>query len=278
MLFGAWCSVDRLKQDHLIKVHNFETSQMQIDRGGTESEKWWRLFDKLNPGFRDANPDKFIPGPFYQDRVAHNTYNKIFSEAMKRTERIQQRRAQSLASDIQSLLNRHQHGERQEIRQVVLDVLHSRESNTISSEQSSISERTRSESNSFHNESGTMSTSILQQPGSLNPLSVTHNSILSWPHINAPGNANSFNMPSLPERLSDVPDSDASSSWQPPQMNTSIVAQSSNSDAPDSSHMLGVQCGVDPALNTMASSETTRGTLNSGFGLPKGKSLSVQIA
>lgn len=270
--FGAWCSVDRLKQDHLIKVHNFETSQMQIDRGGTESEKWWRLFDKLNPGFRDTNPEKFIPGPFYEDRVAHNTYNKIFSEAMKRTERIQQRRAQSLASDIQSLLNRHQNGERQEIRQVVLDVLHSRESVTISSEQLSISERTRSESNSFHNESDTMFTPILQQPESLTSSNLTNNNIMSGPHFNAPGNANSFTVPSFPERLSDVPDSDSSSSWQRPQMNTSIVAQSSNSSgALDTSHMLGVQYGVDPALNTIASSETTLGTLNSGFGLPNGK-------
>lgn len=274
--FGAWCSVDRLKQDHLIKVHNFETSQMQIERGGTESEKWWRLFDKLNPGFRDANPEKFIPGPFFEDRVAHNTYNKIFSEVMKRTELIQQRRAQSLASDIQNLLNRHQRGERQEIRQVVLDVLHSRESDTISSEQLSISERMRSESNSFHNESDTMSTSILQQPGSLTPSNVTNTSILSGPHFNDPGNANSFNVPSLPERPSDVPDPNASSSWQRPQMNTSIVANSSNSScAPDTSDMLGVQYGADQALNTMASSPTTLGTLsavnNSGFGLSSGK-------
>jgi hypothetical protein len=90
--FGEWCSVDRLKRDHLISVHNFDTSQMKVDRGGTESEKWWRLFDKLNPGFREANPEVFIPGPFWEDRVAHNTYNKIFSEAMKKAERIQQRR------------------------------------------------------------------------------------------------------------------------------------------------------------------------------------------
>jgi hypothetical protein len=274
--FGAWCSVDRLKQDHLITVHNFETSQMQIDRGGTESEKWWRLFDKLNPGFRDANPEKFIPGPFYEDRVAHNTYNKILFEAMKRTERIQQIRAQSLALDIQSLVNRHQHGERQEIRQVVLDVLHSREPKTISSENLSISERMRSESNSFHNESDTMSTPILQQPEFLTPSNFTNNSMLSGPHFNAPGNTNSFNVPLFPERLSNIPDSDASSSWQHPHMNTGIVVQPSNGCyAPDISDMLGVQYSADLAQNTIASSETTPGTLsavhNPGFGLSPGK-------
>jgi hypothetical protein len=156
--FGAWCSVDRLKQDHLINVHNFNTSQLKIDRGGTEAEKWWRLFDKLNPGIREANPEAFIPGPFWEDRVAHNTYNKIFSEAMKRAEEIRERRTQSLASDIQALLNRQRDVERQEIRQVVIDILHPGTGNTNSSESPSSVETMEPESDNFHYSGGRKST------------------------------------------------------------------------------------------------------------------------
>jgi hypothetical protein len=162
--FGAWCSVDRLKQDHLINIHNFNTSQLKIDRGGTEAEKWWRLFDKLNPGIREANPKAFIPGPFWEDRVAHNTYNKIFSEAMKRAEEIRERRTQSLASDIQALLNRQRDIERQEIRQVVIDILHPGTGNTNSSESPSSVETMEPESDNFHYSGGRKSTPPVQPP------------------------------------------------------------------------------------------------------------------
>jgi len=125
-----------------------------FDKDGTEAEKWWRLFDKLNPGIREANPEAFIPGPFWENRVAHNTYNKIFSEAMKRAEEIRERRTQSLASDIQALLNRQTDVERQEIRQVVIDILHPGTGNTNSSESPSSVETMEPESDSFHYSGG----------------------------------------------------------------------------------------------------------------------------
>ena len=124
--FGAWPSVDRLKRDHLVKVHKFDSIFMKVDKkGGTESEKWWRLFDKLHPGFRERNPDTFIPGPLWEDRVAHNAYNKVLSVAMKEAECIRQRGTQALISQFQDLLNRQQNLERQELRHVVSSLLYS---------------------------------------------------------------------------------------------------------------------------------------------------------
>ena len=259
--FGAWCSVDRLKQDHLGKVHKFEISQMQIDRGGTEPEKWWRLFDKLNPGFREANPGKFIPGPFYEDRVAHNTYNKIFSEAMKRAEGIQQRRAQNLALNIQDLLNRHQDGETQEIRQVVLDVLHSQNPDTSSGESLSVTETMESETGNFHNASGRISTSLLQ-PVSTEPTSSSTSSNSRLPvvsQIDAPGHANSSIEPSLHGNLWDGSNPPAASLWQLTHNDLGMDAQHThNSITPESSEMLrGYR--ADTVMATMSSSETASG-------------------
>jgi hypothetical protein len=128
--FGAWPSVDRLKQDHLIKVHKFNSTMLKVDKGGTESEKWWRLFDKLHPGFREKNPNTFIPGPLWEDRVAHNAYNKILSEAMKEAERIRRRGTQALTYQIQDLLERQQSSERQELRQMVSHLISSSNQNT----------------------------------------------------------------------------------------------------------------------------------------------------
>lgn len=127
--FGAWPSVDRLKQDHLVKVHKIDSALLKVDKGGTESEKWWRLFDKLHPGFREENPNTFIPGPLWEDRIAHNAYNKILSEAMKEAERIRQRGAQALASQLQDLLDRQLSVERQELRQMVSDLISSKNRN-----------------------------------------------------------------------------------------------------------------------------------------------------
>jgi len=266
--FGAWCSVDRLKQDHLINVHNFNTSQLKIDRGGTESEKWWRLFDKLNPGFRKDNPEAFIPGPFWEDRVAHNTYNKIFSEAMKRAERIREMRTQNLASDIQNLLNRQRDVERQEIRQVILDVLHPRSHNAISDSDESpdITQRMESESGSSHRRAGSTSTPEFQQSNtesvSLSPLddrslqNASESNLLSLPSSSAGSTG-----PSLHGIPSDVHEPAISSLGELPQEQPSIVTQSAYDDlAPQLADMLGGQFGVDLTMTTTSSSDTTLGT------------------
>ncbi|KAN0094081.1 Velvet factor domain containing protein [Hyaloscypha variabilis] len=266
--FGAWCSVDRLKQDHLINVHNFNTSQLKIDRGGTESEKWWRLFDKLNPGFRRDNPEAFIPGPFWEDRVAHNTYNKIFSEAMKRAERIREMRTQNLASDIQNLLNRQRDVERQEIRQVVLDVLHSRSHNATSDSDESpdITQRMESESGISHRRAGSLSTPEFQQPNtdsvSLSPLddrplqNASENNLLSLP-----SSSTGSSRPSLHGIPSDVHEPVMSSLWELPQEQSSMGTQSSYDDlSPQLPDILGGQFGVDLTMTTTSSSDTTLGT------------------
>jgi len=147
--WGGWPSVDRLKQDHLVKVHRIDTSMMKIEKGGTEAEKWWRLFDKLHPGFRDGRPEVFIPGPFFEDRVAQNTYNKVFSEAMQSVERVQQRNTQSLASAINGLLNTQRDHERQEIRQIVVEILRANTGDTDSNGLLGESKRTGLESDYF---------------------------------------------------------------------------------------------------------------------------------
>jgi hypothetical protein len=263
--FGAWCSVDRLKQDHLIKVHKFEISQMQTNRGGTEPEKWWRLFDKLNPGFREANPGKFIPGPFYEDRVAHNMYNKIFSEAMKRAERIQQRRAQDVASDIQSLLNRHRDGEMQELRQIVLDVLHSRAPDTSSSEPSSTTDTTTLETDDFHTESDRISTSQLQQSATkpASSLMCLTSHLPGTSETGGPGHASSSNEPLLHGHLCNSSNPPPSSIWNLAQDSFGMVIQPThNIVTPELSDMLGGQSGTDTAMATTSSSETMSGTFS----------------
>jgi hypothetical protein len=123
--FGAWPSVDRLKQDHLVKVHKFDSTMMKVGKGGTESEKWWRLFDQLHPGFRESHPDTFIPGPLWEDRIARNAYNKILSRAMQEAEAIRRRNHQVLASQIHDLLNQQQDTERQEMRQMISSLISS---------------------------------------------------------------------------------------------------------------------------------------------------------
>jgi hypothetical protein len=264
--FGAWCSVDRLKQDHLINVHNFNTSQLKIDRGGTEAEKWWRLFDKLNSGIREANPEAFIPGPFWENRVAHNTYNKIFSEAMKRAEEIRERRTQSLASDIQALLNRQRDVERQEIRQVVIDILHPGTGNTNSSESPSSVETMEPESDSFHYSGGRRSTPPVQQPDT-QPMTSSTLSNRHLPvvlHPNGPDPTSSSILLSLHGTLPDVLETHASSSWGMSQdddlgMGTQPTY---NSLTPQASNMLGVQFGADLAMTTASSSETMSGTFS----------------
>ena len=277
--FGAWRSVDRLKQDHLVKVHKFENSQMQIDRGGTESEKWWRLFDKLNPGLQEANPEKFIPGPFWEDRVAHNTYNKIFSEAMKRAERIQQRRAQDLASDIQNLLDRHRNGEMQELRQVVLDVLHSRTPDTSSSESLSTTETMTHENGNSHTENGRISASQLQQ-SSIEPLSSLtslNNHLSATSETCGPGHASSSNEPLLHRHLWDSSNLPPPSIWHLAQDSFEIDTQPThNIVTPELSDMLGGQSGTNMAMTTTSSSETMSGTVSrenneSGLSQPFGK-------
>jgi len=87
-VFSAWPTVDRLKQvsglrvfkaqvfpylltlltltclkDHLSKVHRIPIASMKIERGGTEAEKWWKLFHKLHPNFVDLHSDYLVPGP-----------------------------------------------------------------------------------------------------------------------------------------------------------------------------------------------------------------------
>jgi hypothetical protein len=262
--FGAWCSVDRLKQDHLINVHNFNTSQLKIDRGGTEAEKWWRLFDKLNPGLREANPEAFIPGPFWEDRVAHNTYNKIFSEAMKRAEEIRERRTQSLASDIQALLNRQRGVERQEIRQVVIDILHPGTGNTNSSESPSSVETMEPESDSFHYSGGRRSTPPVQpdtQPMSSSTLSNRRLPVVL--HPNGPDPTSSSTVSSLHGTLSDALETRASSLWEMSQDDPGMGTQSTyNSLTPQASDMLGIQFGADLAMTTTSSSEAMSGTFS----------------
>ncbi|KAE9368336.1 hypothetical protein N431DRAFT_512375 [Stipitochalara longipes BDJ] len=264
--FGAWCSVDRLKQDHLINVHNFSSSQLKIDRGGTESEKWWRLFDKLNPGFREANPEAFIPGPFWEDRVAHNTYNKVFSEAMKQAERIRDMRTQSLASDIQNLLNRQRDVERQEVRQVILEILHSRTQNATVNESPDITERTESESNGFHPTDGGTFTPQYQQPNteseSSSRLRNRHLQVASESSVS--GLTNSFNKPPVHGVLSDDHELTTPSLWEHPHGEFGMGTQSTYDNlTPQLSDMLGGQFGADLATTTTSSSETMSGTLSS---------------
>jgi hypothetical protein len=68
---------------------------------------------------------------------------------MKRAELIRHRRTQSLASEIQRLLNRQIDIERQEIHQVVVDILHSRTRDSISNESLSTVDRMELESDSL---------------------------------------------------------------------------------------------------------------------------------
>jgi hypothetical protein len=200
--WGGWPSVDRLKQDHLVKVHGIDTSLMKIEKGGTEAEKWWRLFDKLHPGFRDAHPEVFIPGPFFEDRLTQNTYNKVFSEAMKSVERIQQRNAQDLASAINDLLNTQRDHERQEIRQVIVRILHARAGDRDSNGLFGDSERTMLESDSQDAPSNTSSAMLypgVHQGGHALSTSPTprNDSLPSVSNINGASHMDSSLMPAL---------------------------------------------------------------------------------
>jgi Velvet factor/Fungal Zn(2)-Cys(6) binuclear cluster domain len=267
--FGAWSSVDRLKQDHLINVHNFNTSQLKIDRGGTEAEKWWRLFDKLNPGFRVANPDAFIPGPFWENRVAHNTYNKIFSEAMTRAEQIRERRTQSLASAIQDLLNRERDVERQEVRQVVLDILHSGTRNATSSESPVSAETMEPESDNLLYSGDRTSTVVMQESAT----QITNSSTLSNRPLPAESPVNDLaisSRESLPQEIiSDVPNPATSgTSWELTPNDLDMDIQSVHSILmPQIPGTLGVRFGADLAVTVTSSSETMSRTCSAANGL-----------
>lgn len=61
----------QMKQNYLIKIHKFDSTFLKIDIGGSKSDKWWRLFHNLHPGFREAYPNTFIPG--HVGRIAWRT-------------------------------------------------------------------------------------------------------------------------------------------------------------------------------------------------------------
>ena len=267
--FGAWCSVDRLKQDHLIYAHNFSTSQLKIDRGGTEAEKWWKLFDKLNPDFRKTNPEVFVPGPSWGDRVAHNTYNKVFSEAMKRAERIREMRTQNLASDIQNLLHRQRDAERQEIGQAVLDILHSG-TRTASLSDWPDTTAARSEPGSFHHAGGPTSTSESRQGNleSMSPSALNNMHLPLASETNTPGPSHFFGGPSLHGILSDSHEPPTSSQWELSQDELCMGTQLTDENViPQLPGTLGAQFEVELATTTTSSSETMSGTLSNANGL-----------
>lgn len=259
--FGAWPSVGRLKQDHLVKVHKIDVRLMNVGKGGTESEKWWRLFDELHPGFREINPEVFIPGPFWEDRVAHNTYNKVFSEAMKRVERIRQRSTQILTSEIGDLLNRHRDAERQEIRQVVVDILHSRTRDSVSNESSSTVESMALE----YASNGSLFTSFPTHSQKLSSESASsstpvESSLPASPRT-GPGHTSAFAEQAPNDHFSSLPNQTIPSPWQLTYENLGMSTYPTYvSTTPLMSDMLGIHPRGSIAL-TASSSETLSGTV-----------------
>jgi hypothetical protein len=242
-----------------------------VGKGGTESEKWWRLFNKLHPGFREANPEVFIPGPFWEDRVANNTYNKVFSEAMKRAELIRQRRTQSLASEIQDLLNRQRDIERQEIHQVVVDILHSRTQDSISNESLSTVDRMELESDSLPLAA---SNSFLFAAGMPTPDFETPNSssASSSPPVDdslplssepGPGYRSSSCEPPLDANFSGFLSQTIPPSWQLAQDNLGMrMHRVYASPIAQASDMPEIHYCASTALTTTSSSETMSGMLS----------------
>lgn len=267
--FGAWPSVERLKWDHLIKVHKFDTTLMKTDKGGTESEKWWRLFDKLHPGFRETNPNTFIPGPLWEDRVAQNAYNKVLSEAMKAAERIRQKGTQALISQFEDLLNRQQSLERQELRQMVSNLMYSNIRNmTVVDPSTPAPEMERqpdTAQNTAHNgercNSDGMTTPLLRQ-SHVDPTHLSISERLSVPSsFNRPSPLFSLNQPSLDSYLLALQNHNVASSSDLIEDSFDTCTYPAYIDPITSSlDVPGVQThSSNTALSTAASSETMSG-------------------
>ncbi|KAF4609617.1 hypothetical protein G7Y89_g15838 [Cudoniella acicularis] len=197
-------------------------------------------------------------------------YNKVFSEAMKKAERIQQRSTQSLASEIHDFLNRQRDVERQEIRQVVVDILHSRTRDSISNESLSTAKRMELESDSLPSPASNsslfagMPTPHLQKPNSESTSSSTPvDDSLSASSENGPGHTSSSSEPPLDGHFSSLPSQTIPPSWQFTHDNLGIsTLPAYTSPTPQASDMLGINYCASTALTTTSSSENMSGTLS----------------